>query len=38
MDTHVAKSEIQWNGVNFGTFLIYEDFALGQYIKLVHLW
>jgi hypothetical protein len=36
----MAKSEIQWDGPNFGAmyFKIHEDFALGQYINIVELW
>jgi hypothetical protein len=35
----VANSEFQWNWVTFGALylLIYEDFALRQYINLVEL-
>jgi hypothetical protein len=36
----MAKSEIQWDGANFGAlyFSIHEDFAPGQYRNLVELW
>jgi hypothetical protein len=36
---HMAKSEIQCVGANFGAmyFSIHEDFALSQYSKLVEL-
>jgi hypothetical protein len=40
MDTFVAKSEIQWDWANFRALYsqIHEDFALGQYIKILEPW